>query len=128
MWQIVTNGAEKQLQIPQGKWLTDAAGGGEGTGLSKSRAPDGLVGMEEGEMKPPRCAGDCISQPMILRQEEPRNLRLVGSLPPPARQAPALPPLPARSLHPETTLQPLWTLLLPSLGFSHLFPMLGGMN
>lgn len=74
-------------------------------------------------MKPPRCAGDCISQPMSLRQEEPRNLRPVGSLPPPACPTPALCPLPARSLHPETTLQTLWTLLLLSLASSGLFSM-----
>lgn len=73
-------------------------------------------------MKPPRCAGDCISQPKSLRQEEPRNLRLVGFLPPPACQAPALPPLPAWSLNAETTLQILGALLL-SLGFPGFFSM-----
>lgn len=74
-------------------------------------------------MKPPRCAGDCISRPMSLRQEEPRNLSLVGPLPPPACQAPALSPLASWSLHSETTLQTLWALLLLSLGFSGLFSM-----
>lgn len=60
----------------------------------------GLWAGRRGEMKPPRCGGNCISQPMNLREEEPRKLRVVGSLPPPACQAPPLPPLPAWSLHP----------------------------
>lgn len=52
-------------------------------------------------MKPPRCVGDWISQPVSLSREEPKNLRLVGSLPPPACQAP--PCLPGR--HGVFTLQ-----------------------
>lgn len=49
----------------------------------------------EGAVKPLRCAGDCISQPTSLSEEEPRSLRWVGSLPPPACQAPpSLEPLP----------------------------------
>jgi hypothetical protein len=57
MWQIVTNGGKKYFQIPGGKWLTDAYGDGEGTGLSESRDPDGLAGREEQRTKPLRCAG-----------------------------------------------------------------------
>lgn len=39
----------------------------------------GLRAGRRGEMKPPRCAGDCISQPTSLSGEEPRNMSLVGS-------------------------------------------------
>ena len=52
----------------------------------------GLRAGRRGEMKPPRCAGDCISQPMSQSGEEPKNLSLVGSLPPLAcRASPCLP-------------------------------------
>ena len=57
-------------------------------------------------MKPLRCAGDCISQPGSLSEEEPRNLRWVGSLPPPACEAPpSLEPLPFNNT-PEPPLGP----------------------
>lgn len=45
----------------------------------------GLWAQRRGNATTQMC-GDCISQPMSLRQEEPRNLRLVGPLPPPAAQ------------------------------------------